>query len=121
MYAVRRTIRAGQARCGCAGIHGDALLLLADFLHRQAHGGVKQFGNHVDFLRVVPFARFVGCDVRFVLMVGADQFDWLTQYFAARIFDRHFRGDDSALATHIGVETRHVGQNTNLDDVVRYL
>jgi hypothetical protein len=50
--------------------------------------------------------------------IGRDHFDLLAQHRAAEIVDRHLRRDHRALTVDVGVEARHVGQHTELHDIV---
>ena len=50
-------------------------------------------------------------------MVGADDLDFLAVDVVAKIGDRHARGLDRSLAAEIGIKTRHVVQDADLDGV----
>src|SRR5262249_17739094 len=77
--------------------------------------------DHIDLIDVDPRAHDVRADVRLVLMVGADDFDFHTFGRGAEILDRHPGRNDGALAAEIGIRPRHVVHDADLDASVAIL
>lgn len=50
----------------------DFLLFLGKLLHRERYRRVRELGDHVDALGVVPAARDGGGEIRLVLVVGGE-------------------------------------------------
>jgi len=48
-------------------------------------------------------------DVRFVLVIGDDEFDWLAQNFSAKVLDCHPHGGDSPITRFMRELSGHVG------------
>ena len=54
-------------------------------------------------------------------MVGGDHLDGLALHLATIIGNRHFDGGQRTLACCVGIKAGHVGENADLDDIVRDL
>jgi hypothetical protein len=54
-------------------------------------------------------------------MIADDDADRLAQHLAAEIVDRHLRGGHRSLTGRCGGRSVHVGENADLDHVVRDL
>ena len=106
-----------------AGRVGDEQLLLVvgDVLYRKADRRHRHVDDQIDLLDVIPAPRDAGADIRLELMVADDHGDRLAQHLAAEIVDRHLRGGDRALPGRRGCRPVHVGENADLDHVVRDL
>ena len=112
---VGRALLVGQGRGAGAVVDVDALLLLGHLGQRQGHAGVGATEQHGQVLRVDPFARLGGGNVRLVLMVLGQQLNGLTQHLATEIIDGHLDGQGTVLAVHVRVVAGHVGDEANLD------
>jgi hypothetical protein len=94
---------------------------LANVLHRQPHRRHRHVDNQVDLFGVIPAPRNAGADIRLELMIADDHRDRLTQNLAAEIVHRHLRRGHGALAGGGGRRPVHVGEDADLDHVVRDL
>ena len=97
------------------------LLVIGNVLYRQSHRRHRHVDDQIDLIDVVPAPRNAGADIRLELMVADDHADRLAQYLAAEIIDRHLRGGDGALAGRRRRRPVHVGEDADLDHVVRDL
>ena len=77
----------------------------------------RHVDDNIDPVIVVPLAGDRAADIGLVLVVGADDLDLLAVDRAAEIGDRHLGRFDRAGAADVGVETRHVVHDANLDEV----
>src|SRR5262249_7356025 len=112
---------AGQIRRRRAGDQKYLVLVAYDLVHCECNRGRPYVDDHVDLVDVDPRAHDVRADVRLVLVVGADDFDFHAFGRGAEILDRHPGRDDGALATEIGVSPRHVVHDADLDASVAIL
>ncbi|MNL26000.1 hypothetical protein D3C87_1475050 [compost metagenome] len=110
----------GVGQVGSAGADGDERLLLlgGHGRHGQAGGRVRAGDDDIDLLLVEPFASARGRDVRLVLVVGGDDFDLLAVDGPAHLVDRHADRVQTGLAVDVGIDTRHVGDEADADDIV---
>ena len=108
---------------GGAGRVGDEQLLLfvGDVLHREPDRRDRHVHDQVDLLGVVPAPRDGAADVRLELMIADDHADRLAEHLAAEIVDRHLRRGHRALAGRCRRRPVHVGEDADLDRVVRDL
>ena len=67
---------------------------------------------------VIPLPRQIGADVRLVLMIAGDHLDLHAVRGGIEIFDRQLGSGDRSRPADVGIKTRHVGQDADLDDVV---
>ena len=79
--------------------------------HQTIHG--------INLLAVDPLAHFGRAEVRLVLIIGRNNVDGRIQYLTAKVFNRHFDGLDTVLATDIPVRTIHIRQNTDTNLIIR--
>ena len=106
-----------------AGGVGDEQLLLVvgDVLDRKTDRRHRHVDDEVDLLDVVPAPRDAGADIRLELMIADDHGDRLAQHLAAEIVDRHLRGGNGTLPGRRRRRPVHVGENADLDHVIRHL
>ena len=64
-------------------------------------------------INVIPLPRQIGADVRLILMVAANDFDFQTVSRGVEILNRQFRGRDRTYAADVGIEARHIGQHAD--------
>ena len=102
---------------GCASDDGDFVFLFAQGLHGQCNSRVQVLHSHVHAVAVKPLLGHVLGNVRLVLVVGIDHFNWLAKHLAAKVFDRHLGSGHSTRAAVVGVHAGHVGQHANLHAV----
>ncbi len=121
MHRVRRTFFIGQASAARADRNERLFLLGRQFRHRQASTGIGATNQEIDTLPIKPFTRLAGGNVRLVLMVGGHEFDLLAVDAAAEISNRHFDRFRAALSVDIGIQTRHIRDEADFDDVARRL
>ena len=67
---------------------------------------------------IEPLPGDIGTDVRLVLMVGADDFDFHAVRSGIEILDRHLGCGDRARSADVSVEARHVIEHAELDSNV---
>jgi len=85
------------------------------------HPRYRYVDDQIDLLDVVPAPRNAGADIGLELMIADDHADRLAQHLAAEIVDRHLRCGDGALARRRGSRPVHVGEDADLDHIVRDL
>src|SRR5262249_12412807 len=71
--------------------------------------------DHVDAFGVIPAPRDRDGEIGFVLVVGGDELNLLTQHLTAEILDRHLGGFHRIFAAVIGIDARLVVQDADLD------
>src|SRR5262249_10281416 len=100
----------------------EYLVLVAyDLVHCECNRGRRHVDDHIDLIDVDPRAHDVRADVRLVLVVGADDFDFHAFGGGGEILDRHPGRKDGALAAEIGIRSRHVVHDADLDASVAIL
>ncbi|MNZ62211.1 hypothetical protein D3C78_803270 [compost metagenome] len=115
METIGAALLAGQFG-GCRpGVDGDLLLVLGERLHGKADRRRGQFHDRIDLFGIVPLAGDIGGHIRLVLVVGGHHLNRRIQHLAAEILNRHLRGFIRVLAAEIGVDTRLVVQDADLD------
>ena len=118
VHKVGTALIIGQGRSASAVDDVDLFLFIGHFAHGQACAGSGASNQHLHALGVKPFACFAGGDVGFVLVVGCQYFDGLAHQLAAKVINRHLHGHGSTLAIHIGIETRHIGDEADANFVL---
>src|SRR5690606_36397191 len=86
--------------------------------HGQCGCRVDATDQHVDFFFIEPFPRTCRSDIGFVLVVGNHEFDLLAVDFATSVLDGQAYGFTAARAIDVGVNTGHVCDHADPDDVV---
>src|SRR5712692_1943301 len=114
-------LRAGQIGGGGARDQKHLVLLAHDLVDRERDRGGRHVDDHVDLVGVDPGAHDVRSDVRLVLVVGADDLDLEALGGGAGVLDRHAGGDHRAWAGQVGIGTRHVVHDADLDGAVGVL
>src|SRR5262249_25530533 len=90
------------------------VLIAYDFVDCERHRGGRYVDDDVDLIDVNPGPHDVGANVRFVLMVGADDFHLHAFGGGAKILDRHPCRDDRALPAQIGIGPGHIVHHADL-------
>ena len=119
MHGVGGALLIGQGRRAGATVDIHTFLLGSHLGSRQRGARVGAAKQHGHALCVDPFARLGGGDVGLVLVVRADQFDRHAQHLAAKVVDGHLNRHGTVLALHVGIQAGHVGDETDLDFVLR--
>ncbi len=97
------------------------LLVIGDVLHRQPHRRHRHVDDQIDLIDIVPAPGNARADIRLELMIADDHADRLAEHLAPEIIDRHLRRGHGALAGRRGRRPVHIGEDADLDHVVRYL
>src|SRR5690606_9381496 len=114
----------GAALCigqvgGCGAHDDERLLLLGSHTgHGQRGAGVGAADQHVDLLLIEPLAGARGGNVGLVLVVGNEELDLLAVDLAPHVLDGHPDGIATGLAVDVGVDARHVGDETNANHII---
>ena len=119
VHKIGAALIVGQGRSARAVDDVDLFLLIGHLAHGQTGTGGGAADQHVHALGVEPLARLAGCDIGLVLVVGRQYLDGLAQQLAAKVVHGHLHGQGSALAVHIGIEARHVGDEADANLVLR--
>ena len=115
VHGVGIALRPGEVG-GCrAGDDEHLVLGGGDLAHRQRHARIRHVDDDVDLVDVVPLVGDLRTDIRFVLMVAADQLDLHIRIGLGEVGDRHFGGGDRAGAGGVRIKARHVGEHADLD------
>src|SRR4051794_3929595 len=74
MHGVGAALGASEIGGGSPGVQVDLVLLPGDLVNRKCHRRGGQVDDGVDAL-IEPLARYVGADIRLVLVVSLQDFD----------------------------------------------
>src|SRR5690606_40233839 len=86
--------------------------------HGQRGGRVGAADQHVDLFFVEPFASAGRGDIGLVLVVGNYEFDLLAIDFATGVLDGQAYRFTTARAVDVGINTGHICDHADPDDVV---
>jgi hypothetical protein len=87
-------------------------------LQRQRHRGIGHVDDGIDLVDVEPLPGDRGAEIGLMLVVGSDDLDLLAKHGGAEFLHRELRRDHRALAADIGGDAGHIGEHTDLDDIV---
>jgi len=99
---------------GGARIQECAVLFLRDAGDGERDAGILHAHDRVHLIDIKPLAGDVRADVRLVLMVGADDFDFHSVGSRVEVLHSQFGSGDRTGTGEIGVDARHVGEHTDL-------
>ena len=109
----------GQAPRRRAVQDEDLVALPGDFVHGERGRRTRDIEDRFNALIVEPLPGERSSNVWLVLMVGEDNLYRAPEHFAAEVVDRHARGRDASLAAEVGIRTRHVKQEAELQRRLR--
>ena len=115
VHCVGGALLVGQGRRASAVVEVNAFLLFCHLGNGQGRARVGATKQHRHALGVHPLTRLRGSNVGLVLVVRRDHLDGLAQHLAAEVVDGHLDGQSAVLAFHVGVQTGHVCDETDLD------
>jgi hypothetical protein len=113
----RRARLTGQVRGRGARDQENLVLIACDLLDGERYARSRHVDNRVDAVIAEPLGGDRRTDIRLVLVVGADELDFLAVDAAAKIGDRHSRRLDRPRPANVRVEPGHVIENADPDDV----
>jgi hypothetical protein len=119
MNGVRGAVGIGQRRAAWADRNIRDFLVGGNSGRRKRGSRIGAADNHIYLVLVNPLPDPGGSHVGLVLVVGSEQFDFFAVDRAAGLFDGHFDRFHTALAVDIGIHARHIGNETDTDDVIR--
>ena len=95
---------------------GHPVHLLGHRHHGKRGGRGHQIADHVHAVALEPLAGLVRGHVALVLVVRRNQLNLERILFLLqKIINRHARGDQRSLARQVGISTRQIGQDADLD------
>src|SRR5690606_12278711 len=118
VHGIGRALGIGEIGGGSAHRDEGLFLFSRDTGHGQRGTGVRAADQDVDLLFVEPFASAGRGNVGLVLVIGNKQLDLLAVDIATHVLDGHPDGITTGGAVDIGIDTRHVGDEANTNDVV---
>ena len=118
---IGRTELAVKIRCSGRMRDEHLFLVVGDVLYREPDRRDRHVHNQVYLFSIVPAPRDTGSDIGLELMIADNHADRLAQNLAAEIVHRHLRRGHRSLAGRRGRGAVHIGENPDLDHIVRHL
>ncbi len=108
-----------QCRRTGATVDVHALLLGGHLGGCQCSARIGATKQHGHAFGINPFACLGSSNVGLVLVVGADHFHRHAQNLATEVVNGHLNRQGAVLAFDVGIQAGHVGDETDLDLVLR--
>src|SRR5271167_304967 len=121
MESVRRALLAGKIRTSGPRYYENALLVSGYSLDRESRRRIAAVGDQIDAVLIDPSPHDAGGNVGLVLVVGGDDLDLLAEHGRTKILDRQSCRLDRAFAAEVRVQSRHVVDHADADDIAGYL
>jgi hypothetical protein len=96
----------------------DLVVLLGDFEYRQCRGRRGDVKNGIQPVLLEPLAGDRGCNVGLVLVIGGQHLNGLAKNFSAELLDGHLSRGDRAFSRDIRIDTGHILDQPDADDIV---
>ena len=102
---------------GCRGARNDEhlILLARDFTDCESNARIGHIDDQVHVVDIEPLIGDAGADVGLVLMVGGNEIDLHVLVAGGEIGNGKLRGSNRAGSADIGIQARHVAEDTDLD------
>ena len=88
--------RPGEVGSRRAGDDEHLVLGGGDLAHRQRHAGVRRVDDQIDLVDVIPLVGKLRADIRLVLMIAGDEFDFDVRIGLGEVGDRQLGGGNRA-------------------------